>query len=296
MKKIDLDSPIVVCRPALAQDTAAMRDITRTLWDGHDYVPHDWEQWLRDASGCLAVAELGGRVVGLARLTRFGEQDWWDQALRVHPDFRGQGIARHLHEYLLATWEHIGSGILRLTTTADRYPVHHMAETTGFERVGEFTFFVAPAIKDQPHAFTIMTAKQAEDALTFIQHSALMDWQYGLLNWGWEWTTPELRWIQDAIEQGHAWWWRGGQGLLLAYIDEDDETNEKALAVQLLAGSQEIAVEIIQDFRRLAAAQGYQNSVWVASLRDEIAPILQQAGYVRGWDNSVYLYAKKHTG
>jgi len=51
----------------LAQDTPAMLEITRTIWDGQDYVPYEWDRWLHDASGCLAVAELSGRVVGLVR-------------------------------------------------------------------------------------------------------------------------------------------------------------------------------------------------------------------------------------
>jgi GNAT superfamily N-acetyltransferase len=289
-----LFSPILVCRPALAQDTPAMLEITRTIWDGQDYVPYEWDRWLHDASGCLAVAELSGRVVGLVRLTQFGEQDWWEQGLRVHPDFRGQGIASHLYEYLLATWQRIGSGTLRFTTTSDRAPVHHLAERTGFEHVGEFTAFLAEAITDQSHHFTHITLEQAEGALTFAQHSALWEWQYGLLTWGWEWTTPELKWFLEVVEKGHAWWWKNRQSLILAYIDEDDDDHDHSLAVELLAGPLEFAVEVLLDFRRLAGAEGYKQALWVASLRDELAPVLKQAGYIRSWDNSVYLYARKH--
>ena len=287
-------SPVLVCRPALAQDTPAMLEITRTIWDGHDYVPHEWDRWLRDASGCLAVAELGGRVVGLARLTQFGEQDWWDQGLRIHPDFRGRGIASHLYEYLLDIWQHIGSGTLRFTTTSDRAPVHHLAERTGFERVGEFTAFLAPAITDQSHHYTRIIIEQAEEALTFAHHNGLSEWQYGLLSWGWEWTAPELKWILEAIEKGHAWWWNNRQGLVLRYIDEDDEDNVQSLAVELVSGPLEIAVEMLVDFRRLAGAEGYGQALWVGPLRAELAPVLKHAGYIRSWDNSVYLYARKH--
>ena len=145
MMDIDISKPILVCRPALAQDTPAMQEITRTIWDGHDYVPREWGHWLGDASGCLAVAELGGRVVGLARLTQFSEQDWWDQALRVHPEFRGQGIASHLHEYLLDCWQRVGSGVLRLTTTATFS--RSIMVSVGLRTDREFTFFAAPAIR-----------------------------------------------------------------------------------------------------------------------------------------------------
>ena len=271
-----------------------MLEITRTIWDGHDYVPSVWDQWLRDATGWLAVAEWGGRVVGLARLARFGELDWWNQGLRVHPDFRGKGIASHLFEYILDCWDRIGSGTVRFTTTADRYPVHHLAERKSFERVGEFTAFSAPAIGEPSAHFSPITLDQAENALAFAQGSALLEWQSGLLNWGWEWATPELKWFLEAIEQGHAWWWKNGQGLLLTHIDDLDDAEEKALAVALMAGPQEIAIEMMLDFRRLAAAQKYGEAIWVAALKEELAPIIQQAGYHRAWDNSVFLYAKEY--
>lgn len=287
-------NPVLVCRPALAQDTAGMLELTKTVFDGHDYVPHEWDQWLRDASSCLTVAELGGRLVGLARLARLGENDWWDQGLRVHPDFRDRGIASHLHEYLLDVWQRTGNGTLRFTTTSDRLPVHHLAERTGFERVGEFTWFLAPALPEVHSQFTPIKAEEAEAALAFALQSDLMEWQFGLLSLGWEWTTPELKWFLDAIEHENAWWWKNKQGLLLAYTDDDDDKNNPALAVALIAGPLEIAVELMLDFRRLAAAEGYGRAVWVASLSEQLAPIISQAGYARAWDNSVYLYAKKH--
>lgn len=289
-----MNNPIIVCRPALAQDTPAMLEITRTIWDGHDYVPQVWDEWLRDAGGCLAVAEYGGKVVGLARLARFGDLDWWNQGLRVHPDFRGKGIASHLYEYILSCWNRIGSGTLRFTTTADRYPVHHLAERTGFERIGEFTAFTAPAVEEAPTWFKPITLKEAEYSIAFARSSALLEWQYGLINWGWEWTTPEMKWFLEAIAQGHAWWWKDGQGLLLTYIDELDDAEDKALAVALMAGPLEIAAEMMLDFRRLAAVQNYREAVWVAAIRPELDPILQQAGFRRAWDNSVYLYAKEY--
>ena len=194
-----------------------------------------------------------------------------------------------------AGWRRIGSGTVRFTTTSDRYPVHHLAERTGFERIGEFTAFAAPAIMEPSAWFSPVTVDQAENALSFARGSALLEWQYGLLNWGWEWTTPELKWFLKAIEQGHAWWWKNGQGLLLTYIDDElDDADDKALSVALMAGPVEIAGEMMLDFRRLAAAQKYGEAIWVAALKEELAPILQLAGYHRAWDNAVYLYAKEH--
>jgi len=59
----------VVCRPALPKDTAGALALTSRIWDGHDYVPYLWQEWLDDQQGMLAVAEYAGRVVGIARMS-----------------------------------------------------------------------------------------------------------------------------------------------------------------------------------------------------------------------------------
>lgn len=52
-------------RRARLADHAAMLHITRTVWEGHDYVPFVWDRWLRDPNGAVLVADRDGRAVGL---------------------------------------------------------------------------------------------------------------------------------------------------------------------------------------------------------------------------------------
>jgi len=66
-------------------------ELTRTIWEGDDYVPHVWGEWLADPQGLLAVAEHQGRVLGLGKLTRLSEDDWWLEGLRTHPNTKGGG-------------------------------------------------------------------------------------------------------------------------------------------------------------------------------------------------------------
>jgi len=49
----------LVCRPALPKDTPDVLELTRTIWDGHDYLPAVWDDWLRDYDGMLAVRNTG---------------------------------------------------------------------------------------------------------------------------------------------------------------------------------------------------------------------------------------------
>lgn len=96
--------PVLVCRPALPKDTPDVIELTRTIWEGEDYVPSVWPTWLADPCGLLAVGEYGPRVVGLVKLTCLGQGEWWLEGLRVHPAYEGRGFASHLHDYVLDYW------------------------------------------------------------------------------------------------------------------------------------------------------------------------------------------------
>ena len=109
--KPGFDKPIyhqVVCRPGLPLDTPGMLKLTSQIWEGEDYVPKVWHEWLFDPDGLLCVAELQGKVVGIGKLTRLSERDWWLEGLRVHPQYEGQRIASRIHSYLLEIWQKIG--------------------------------------------------------------------------------------------------------------------------------------------------------------------------------------------
>lgn len=100
----------VVCRPARQSDTQEVMELTSTIWEGDDYVPKVWQDWLADPEGILAVAEHEDRVIGLGKLTLLAPGEWWLEGLRTHPDFEGHGVASHLHEYLLNFWLQNGKG------------------------------------------------------------------------------------------------------------------------------------------------------------------------------------------
>ena len=73
----------MVCRPVLPKDTPDVLELTRWIWGGHDYIHLVWADWLKDTEGLLTVAEYGGHVVGLYKLTRLSPSEWWLEGLRV---------------------------------------------------------------------------------------------------------------------------------------------------------------------------------------------------------------------
>ena len=214
----------VVCRPALPLDTHDMLEMTSQIWEGDDYLPEVWQDWLFDPQGLLAVAEFRGKIIGIGKLTMLSKQDWWLEGLRVHPKFEGQRIASRIQTYLLEIWEKIGSGMLRFATVSSREPVKHLAHVNGFHMVGEYSTFKAPSRCD---------ISKNEDPFSQIEqheNGAVVDWLtappgeklvFGLMNLGWQFAPPKEEYLTEYLEEDLAWWWHQDRGLLILVEKRD---------------------------------------------------------------------------
>ncbi len=282
------DSDVVVCRPALAKDTDAVMELSSHIWEGGDYIPQVWDEWMADPDGLLGVAEMHGRVAGIFKLTKFQEGEWYMEGLRVHPDFQGMGVASHIHTYVLETWRRIGGGIIRLTTASYNVKVHRMCEQSGFTRLAEFIPYRAPSLAVGTNNFARLVTGDASRAMDFVLKSPLHALSSGLINLGWVYADPQLKNIERAIREGHAWWWRDGLGFLSIW--EDDEDEDRDPGIQLLACPLSELGELLMDYRRLMAQEGYKTAGWTAPIRMEVIPRLEETGFVRSWDVSLYIF------
>lgn len=298
----------LVCRPALPKDTADVLALTWEIWEGHDYVPYVWEEWLDDPDGLLAVAEYSGVVVGLGKLSRLAEGQWWLEGLRVNPDYQGRGIASRLHDYQVAQWQKFGGGALRLATASFRQPVQHLCERTGFEQVAEFTAYHSEPIPGGFAAgaglFTPVSTNEVTVALEFARRAPPLTLSAGLMDLGWQWAAPSVELLGAAVERGQAWWWglnpkEEKRGLLLINTyegDEEDDWQGTRARAELLACRLDELVAMLVDYRCLAARLGVDRADWMAPLHPNLAPRLEAAGFSRDWEHSLYLYAREGPG
>jgi GNAT superfamily N-acetyltransferase len=280
--------PTPVCRPVLDQDTEAVLELCSHIWEGEDYIPYVWQDWLVDQRGFLAAVEYGERLAGLCRLVRLSEGQWWLEGMRVHPDLAGRGIGSHLHAYMLERWQGMGGGVIRLATMHDNVRVHRICARTNFQRLGEITAFRAPALAEPCDAFRPLSLDETLQALACSLESPGLNLSYGMYDLGWQWCVPDRETMAQVIRAGRAWWWRHDQGLLLLW--EDQETDEFLLVIQLAACPLDQQVDLLLDFRRLAARLGSSSVEWNLPPSTEAMPALLEAGFQRSWDDSIYLY------
>lgn len=135
----------VTIRPAVSEDREALEAIAAQTWDGSDYLPQVFNTWLEDEHGGFDVIVLHNKVIGAGKLSKFSENEWWLEGLRIHPSYQGQGFARIMHHYKVAQARQIGHGILRFSTSSTNHAVNKLATETGFQVVTELAIFSTPA-------------------------------------------------------------------------------------------------------------------------------------------------------
>jgi GNAT superfamily N-acetyltransferase len=119
-------------RPMRPADRERVMEICRDVWDGHDYVPRVFDDWVADAGSTFHAAELEGVVVGLQRLRPYAPGLIWYEGLRVASTHRRQGLARAMLASAIAEAKEQGLQEMRLATGNPE--AARLFEAAGFER------------------------------------------------------------------------------------------------------------------------------------------------------------------
>ncbi len=127
---------MVKTRPLRESDREDILEIARNTWEGHDWLPEYFDEWLKDSSCHTLAIEEDGRVAALANLKLIEKGiTGWMEGLRVHPDFRGRGFASTITDLLVELAKKLGVKRLRYTTATVNVESLHLAEKIGMKRL-----------------------------------------------------------------------------------------------------------------------------------------------------------------
>jgi GNAT superfamily N-acetyltransferase len=125
-------------RPVRPADRARVAEMVAAVWDGHDYIPSVFDEWVGDPGSWFQAGELGGEVVGIQRLRPIAPRVVWYEGLRVAPEHRRRGVARAMLEAAVAQARGLGFAEIRLATANP--------EAIGLFRSAGFELLVAPRL------------------------------------------------------------------------------------------------------------------------------------------------------
>jgi GNAT superfamily N-acetyltransferase len=280
-------------RPAQPGDRAGLEAIAAQVWDGNDYLPRVMDSWFADPHDGFFVAAVRGSVIGVVKLTRFAEGEWWLEGLRVAPDFRGQGLSRILHHFVMNRLRQIGSGVVRLSTGADNDAVHTLAHETAFERVACYALLAADPLDEPVEALRPVPPGEAARVWTWLSESDFFQQAQRSIEWDWSFYFLTEARLAERLDAGLVYgWYPGGAdrplaGLLIVNPSENDRFPGGALfKVAYLDVPPDSLTAAARDVRRLAASLD-RIRVRIKMLDGAgRAEALEQAGYIREWENA----------
>lgn len=297
--------PKIRIRAARATDKAAVDALCAEMWeDAEDYVPRAWDGWLADPHGKLAVAELGRHVVGLAKLTRLADDEWWLEGLRVSPDHRRRGIAGRLQTHLVGEFRRIGRGTLRFGTHSRNEPVHHLAARHGFRRAATYKLYeAAPMAPDPAPPLRPLTEDDLAAAWDLVHGSPRCRAAAGLYETFWSWQRLTRPRLAEELAAGRGWGLdESGPLAALALLCHTDKKD--ALDVAYVDGHESraedvlehVLVHVLRGLRGLAAQRGCEKLRLRAVDEPGLVAAAAAAGYEPSWDRDLWIFERAGSG
>ena len=251
----------------------------RTIWGGEDRIPDVFDSWVTHRTGPFFVAESGGRVVGMGKITVVSATEAWLEGGRVAPRWRRKGIATALIAHRIAYARDRGFRVLRFSTASDNTPIHRAAKHFGFRRVKALSRQAAPAAAGPSPA----RATRAQERAVLRRVGSLVQ-----LGQGWEWRQITSRDVRSAIARGRVLVAGKDVGAAAMLGDPYDET----LMVAAIGGQPRALADLLRGLRQEAHRRKLDDvSFYAADAAQSRAA--RSAGYRPPWSGRAYLFEKR---
>lgn len=183
------------------------------IWDGHDYIPRVFDEWIRDPGAWFQAAEVDGEVAGIQRLRPIGPAVMWYEGLRVAPGSEGKGLAGAMLSAGIGQARSQGFREMRLVTANPR--AIRLFERAGFQLIVAPRRWQAPRLEGEEPARMVdpQAAAQLAGSLSLAPEMA----GYGGLIPDGEWALePEAGLLERLAREGRLRVGAGGRAL--AYV------------------------------------------------------------------------------
>ncbi|TFH40724.1 MAG: GNAT family N-acetyltransferase, partial [ANME-2 cluster archaeon] len=130
-------------------DLYAVKDLSKLMWDGDDYMGKVAKAWIEDG-GFLGMFDVD-KLIGCAKIPRLPNQVIWLEGLRVHPDYQKKGLGKKLAGLVLDTaLQFVRSG----DATHIEFSTYHLNEESihistqaGFKQIDEYYILTHKSVK-----------------------------------------------------------------------------------------------------------------------------------------------------
>ncbi len=121
-------------------DREEVYELSRDIWEGHDYVPDMFDEWVDEEGFYKGV--IDDRIIGLSKYTRQYDDVIWLEGFRIHPDHQGEGYGREMMEKFIEMVKELDGKSLKFMTAKVNEPILYMAEDVGFDLIQRYKYYV----------------------------------------------------------------------------------------------------------------------------------------------------------
>ncbi len=274
-------------RPARAEDKGPLMSFIKDVWGGHDYIPEVWDDWLGDSAGKMFVVEVGGVPVGMNHLKFLEDGSAWFEGVRVHPDYRGRGLASLLGENSMKIARERGVDIFRLTSGSHNKMAHRQIARIKFAEVARFSAYEPRGkVMPKPTKDTIkVTAKEASRVMSQIEQTKEYQLGRGVFWHNWTATSMSPKVVKDLLAEGAVW--RNGNAV--AVVREGGEGIQRWEELCFIGGPEAEAWDLLKSlFGRNA---GVTNRWAFLPQKSPLIHRLRAEGFVRNF--SMILFERR---
>ncbi len=291
-------------RPVRPGDRAAVEAIAAQVWDGEDYLPQVFDDWLADPEGLFWAATIHDRLIGLVKLTRMEAGEWWMEGLRVDPAYRRRGIGRILYRHVLSQARRYAPGVLRFSTASDNATIVRLAAETGFAQVASFVAYGAAAdptvAADGVGRLAVCAPSDLRRVLAYLEASPYYRTAEHMLEQNWRFLPLRERLLAERLAAGlvYGWWMAdrlAGVAVLNPEPEEEDEADApfiRKLYLGYLDAAPDQRAALAAALRGLAGARGDRRVSLKVAEDGAVIEALRAAGYERRWALSILLFAR----
>jgi len=279
-----LETGQLTMRPVRPADRERIVEITKDVWEGRDYIPRVFDDWVADAGAEFQAAEIDDVVVGIQRLRPYAPGLIWYEGLRVASEHRRRGIARVMLAAAVEEARQHGFQEVRLATRD--LPAVNLFESEGFTRLVEMKWWRGLRVEGGEPA-RMPGSDEARKLWSFVASSPGIQLYAGIcpdMNGAPDLTADELAHLADKglLRVGP-----GGRAVALLR-----EPWGKNVAVSLLAGTGGALRELLMSLRFEADADGLNHVTINVPPGHPAEDDLKASGYdFADAEHSAYIYS-----
>ncbi|WP_457558081.1 GNAT family N-acetyltransferase [Candidatus Harpocratesius sp.] len=302
-----IDYSKVVFRKLKAEDLPQVEEISKDIWDGQDYVPKVFHEWLKDPEGYTFGLFLPNNsefkeqileLIAIGRVKFISKEIAWMEGGRVKKSYQQRGIGKILTEHAIQVAVNRGSKIIQYATYTENTGSIALALRFGFTTKNTMIFLKAEVNNlkldcvEIDENFSNITPDQAFKFAAYRLKEKPDD-----INTGFSYFPNQLRFFQKFGKDFH--WYANDKALLRVeyYNSSDNQDGPQKLKMWCtLYGEPKKAYQLLISYLNIKHFQPDKSLEGVELFTTkEIAEIVLQFGfqYYEDHETGVLLFEKK---